>query len=72
MRVRLENGVVINTDDIKEVKIGKCGKNCAAFEVWLFMNDGSKFKAATEYTRQNAALRANFFKPNSFILEVNL
>ena len=33
MRVRLENGVVINTDDIKEVKIGERGKNCAAFEV---------------------------------------
>lgn len=69
MRVRLENGVVINTDDIKEVKIGEHGKTCAAFEVWLFMNDGSKFKAATEYTRQNAVNSANYFKSNSFFLE---
>ncbi|MBQ7197777.1 MAG: hypothetical protein IJS29_00790 [Selenomonadaceae bacterium] len=68
MRIRVEGGV-IQEEDIAEVKIGQRGKTSPAYEIWATMKDGSKVKLDTEYSARNAAIRANLYKPNSFILE---
>lgn len=57
-------GVFVNTDDIKEIKIGLPRKvKTLTYKIFAMMNNGEKILLATEYTALNAVNLANLFKP---------
>ena len=70
MRLRLD-GIVVETDDIQEVKIAQMRSREPFYKVFALMKNGDQILLSTEYTRLNAVNTANNYKPNSFqIVEV--
>ena len=65
MRLRLD-GIVVETDDIQEVKIAQMRSREPFYKVFALMKNGEQILLSTEYTRLNAVNTANNYKPNSF------
>ena len=65
MRLRLD-GIVVETDDIQEVKIAQMRSRETFYKVFALMKNGEQILLSTEYTRLNAVNTANNYKPNSF------
>ena len=64
MRISV-NGIVLKTEDIKEMKIAECKSRVVTeYRVYAVMKGGKKIVVGTEYTRLNAVTLANSCKPS--------